>query len=229
MLRRATMSSISPPHESQERAAAVVLVGRFNPSIFQPAWFEAKDLVAPVDAESKNMILMDGYVSYETPQFQLVCTEDRCQFGTTAKTATADVLRDIVVGTFALLPETPLWEFGVNHAAHIPKDVRSWDELAAQLGDPHRTFVLLPNQRLSTVEFGADRDDGRQGRRTILLQPSILLDGGVYVGFNDHITVVPESERAGNIGARDTITEFQSAWAGAVDSANSVIAQLAPR
>ena len=86
----------NPPHELEARASTVVLVGRFNPRILQPAWFDAKGLLAEEDVNPKTLVLTDGFVSFETQTVEVFCAQERCQVGTKELTPTPDVIRDLV-------------------------------------------------------------------------------------------------------------------------------------
>jgi hypothetical protein len=117
----------------------------------------------------------------------------------------------LVVGTFALLKETPVWEIGINHAAHVPKQRRRWDDVVAQFGDPQRSLVLLDEQRLQTIELVAPRDDDFVGDRKVSLQPSVLLDEGVWYTINDHVIVHAPTEQE-SMGAQDAMSALEGIW-----------------
>lgn len=225
--RAAAMSFEHPPHEQEQRITSVVLLGRFNPRIFQPAWFAARELLAEPDVDPKSIVMTDGFVAFETEFVNVLCAQDRCQFVTTATTPTAELVRDLVVGTFSILAETPVWEFGINHAVHIPSQVRRWDDVAAALGDPQLSLVLLPDQRLQGIAFQSERDDHYEGTRSLQLQPSIQLPDGVYFSLNDDVVVHPPDERDA-IGARQAIEILDKIWDASYELAESVRVRLAP-
>ena len=97
-----------------------------------------------------------------------------------------------------------MWEFGINHAVHIPPQVRRWDDVAAALGDPQLSLVLLPEQALQGIAFQSERDDRYEGIRTLQLQPSVQLPDGVYFALNDDVVVYPPDKRDA-IGAGQAI------------------------
>jgi len=221
------MPSEQPPHELEQRVIAVVLLGRFNPRIFQPTWFAARELLTDVDVEPKSIVMTDGFVAFETEYLRLLCAQDRCQFVSTETTPTPELIRDLVVGTFSILGETPVWEIGINHAIHIPAQVRRWDDVVAAMGDPQRSLVLLDDQSLQTVALRSPRDDGYEGARTLALQPSVELVDGVYMTLNDDIVVHPPDDREA-IGARHAIEVFDSVWEESHAIAESIRIKLAP-
>ncbi len=218
----------APPSELEERATTIVLIGRFNPRIFQPMWFDAKGLLSEADVDPQSLVMTDGFAAFQTELFGLLCAQERCQFTTTATTPSPDVIRDLVLGTFTLLKETPIWECGINHVGHIPPSVRRWDDIAAQFGDPQRTFVVLDDQQLQTIEVRAQRDDEREGSRTVQLQPSTHLEGGVWFALNDHVAVRSQPDVAETVRAAEAMTVLENIWDPSVGVADDVHRLLAP-
>gem|GEM_PF-4287306 len=203
----------------------MVLLGRFNPRIFQPMWFEARGLLADVDVEPESLVLTDGFVAFQTPVISVLCAQDRCQFAMTSLTPTPDLIRDVVLGTFAILSETPVWEIGINHAAQIPAQVRRWDEIVAQFGDPQKALELLPGQSLLTIELRAPRDDELAGELTLRLQPSMRLEGGIWFSVNDHVIVRDSQEPK---GAGEAMATLDDMWGRSRELWSGLHGRLAP-
>jgi hypothetical protein len=189
-------------------------------------WFAARNLLSEGDVEPESVVVTDGVSAFRTHDISLLCSTDRCQFGSTATTPTPDILLDLVTETFGLLGETPIAQLGINHQAHVPSSEQTWDTVAAQLGDPHRRFVLLDDQRLATIELQADRDDKHQGKRAIHLQPSALLEDGVWFQLNDHVSVADPPETA--MGAKDAMDALMDVWQSSRALADHVLQQIAP-
>jgi hypothetical protein len=215
-------------HDLEERGTTIVLVGGFNPQIFQPMWFESHGLLSSSDVDAKSLILTEGFVSFQTDIVGITCAPDRCQFVAGPNAPSPDVLRDLVASTFRLLPETPVKEFGVNHTAHLPASVQRWDFVMARFGDPQTAFPLLEAQTLRTIELRGERTDGRNGHRTVQLQPSVIHEGGIWFALNDHVTVHAGRTAPSSIGAATAIEALEGMWASSDDLLNSVIAKLAP-
>jgi hypothetical protein len=216
------------PSELEQRATTIVLLGRFNPRIFQPMWFASRKLLAEHDVEPESVVVTDGLSAFRRRDISLFCAQDRCQFGSTPTTPTPDILRDLATETFTVLRETPIRQIGINHNTHVPSTVRDWDTIAAQMGDPHRRFVLLEDQQLQTVQFGGPRDDGLNGSRMVLLQPSVVLEGGVFFQVNDHVELVdsPDIEPLGASGAVDALNAI---WDSSRVLSDQIQREIAPR
>lgn len=221
------MPPSAPPHELEEAGTTVVLLGAFNPRIFQPMWFAARGLLAESDVDAQSVIVSDGFSAFSTNVATMFCAQERCQFSASNNTPSPDVVRDLVVGTFSILKETPIWEVGINHTGHIPASVRRWDDVVAQFGDPHRSYELLPDQYVLTIELRAPRQDRYDGSRTAQLQPSRRLEGGVYFNLNDDVVLRPPEDRQG-LGAVEALDAIDDIWDGSRALADRMHDRLAP-
>lgn len=209
-----------------ERQVSIVLVGSFNPRILQPSWFDARGLLDEEDVESVNMIVSEAITAFRAPLFTVVCDHNRCQFTTTSKTPTPDIVKDLAVDTFKILAETPINRIGINALAHLPANQKSWDALTAQLGDPQAVFVLMDEQKLRTIELTGRRpNDDVDGSCQILMQPSGIFPGGVYVQINDDLQVSHPDEGA---DARQAMDILQAQWKASRDFAEITIERVAP-
>jgi hypothetical protein len=91
---------------------SIVLLGSFNPQIFQPAWFAAEELLRKEEAEAAEVaIIHRDIVSFSTSWMQLQVQLDRFMVST-ADSAFYEPLRDLVLGTFQLLRHTPVQKMG---------------------------------------------------------------------------------------------------------------------
>src|SRR4051794_20894265 len=104
--------------------ASVVLVGKFNPSIFQPAWLAANKLIREGEAEAANIEVIHREVCvFTTDWLNLQVTQTR--FAATAVDAVHQgELRDLVLGMFTLLEHTPFDKMGMNRDMHFKMDSR---------------------------------------------------------------------------------------------------------
>src|SRR5947209_7914808 len=92
----------------------IVLIGAFNPKIFQPAWFAHQGLIRQEEAESAEQVVTVNELSTFTADWlTLQVTPDRLQ-ASTGDAAHFDVLRDLILGTFRLLEHTPVEKMGIN-------------------------------------------------------------------------------------------------------------------
>src|SRR5579863_1045833 len=121
----------------------IVMIGSFNPAIFQPQWFAKQGLLPQTEVDNAKIEIIHSQVcQFETERFLLQVTPERF-VATTKPNAVGAPLRDLVSGTFYILEHTPIQAFGLNSQMHygmhsedawhrvgdklVPKD--AWDGL----------------------------------------------------------------------------------------------------
>jgi hypothetical protein len=96
----------------------IVLLGTFNPMIFQPAWFSAEGLLRREEAEAvEGVIIHREIASFETSWVNLQVRPERFM-ASTANSSFYEPLRDLVFGTFQVLHHTPIQKLGLNRNFH---------------------------------------------------------------------------------------------------------------
>lgn len=93
---------------------SIVLLGSFNPGIFHPAWFQKEELLPEIEAEAAKIEVISNDIAIFTVAWLRIeaigdrfvaKTMDESKFGP---------LRDLVVGMFRLLEQTPITTIGMN-------------------------------------------------------------------------------------------------------------------
>ena len=93
---------------SEAEGASIVMIGSFNPAIFQPRWLELQHLIRTDEADNAKITTIQAQVAdFSTEWFQLqvlqqrfmMITKDPRQYGP---------LRDLVMGMFAILAHTEI-------------------------------------------------------------------------------------------------------------------------
>src|SRR5580700_8662375 len=93
-------------------AASVVMIGSFNPAIFQPRWLGTQGLIRPEEAESAKITTIQAVVAdFSTEWFQLQALQNRFQLVSEDPRQYAP-LRDLAGAIFAVLPHTPVTMLG---------------------------------------------------------------------------------------------------------------------
>lgn len=104
----------------QIEARSVVLIGNFNPLIFQPAWFSQKELIQEEEARSAVIEIIHPEITKfnigDWLNFEV--TVNRCSF-TTAKEPYFEPIKDLVFGIFSILRETPISALGINNTFNL--------------------------------------------------------------------------------------------------------------
>ena len=92
-----------PEWRAEIERATIVLLGHFNPKIFQPSWFDHHGLIRAEEAESaENLVSLPELTTFTTAWLSIQVTPDRFQ-ASTIDPAHFEALRDLVLGTFTTL------------------------------------------------------------------------------------------------------------------------------
>lgn len=171
---------------------SIVLRGHFNPAIVTHGWLLAQKLLSVDDYQETVPQLLTPEVShFEGPWFQCHLTHDMLQVSTT-DVVEAERVRDLVVGILRTLPHTPVGVMGINHDYHFETaGPASWHHVGDTFApkDPWGDVLHLPGMlSLATL---AMRPDDEVGRIRVTIEPSNRITPyGVYVGYNDHYSLV---------------------------------------
>ncbi len=201
-----------------------MLLGRFNPSIFQPEWFRHKGLLAESLARSaeprvqemgslKIQFISPQVASFSTSSFTLQVTQN--QFMAFSQNSDwISELRDLVVATFTELSSTPVYAFGINYECHF--DIKSkTDEILRELGNEPG---FLPSAQLTAISYKSPRDNGFVG---VKVERSNLVNGGLFMQINNHF----QSSVAVNdiIGCEEMIELLDSSFDECVESSERLV------
>ena len=121
--------------EPESDEAGIVIVGSFNPRIFQPFWLAKQNLISDEAAENaKITIIHPDITAFEIePVFSLRVERER--FIMQRKVAPLILLSDLAGRIFGdLLPHTPLRAIGINRLVHFDVgDVKKRDIIGEML------------------------------------------------------------------------------------------------
>lgn len=166
---------------------AIVLIGDFNPKIYQPSWFAYQQLVRQSEAESAAIELIHSdFTSFSTEWFVLQVARER--FSVTVKSsAFRQHLHDLVVGTFNLLSHTPLRQMGINAMTRLRfRNNADWHAFGHFLVPKSHWAPILrePGTRAVTIE--GVRDDSRPGHVGVIAEPVRGALNEAVIRVNDH-------------------------------------------
>jgi hypothetical protein len=186
--------------------ASIVMIGSFNPAIFQPRWLGTQQLIRKEEAENaKITTIREEIADFSTEWFNLQVVGDRLQLRSTDPMRYGP-LRDLASGILTLLPHTPVKAIGMNRHFHFsipsidlwhgighllaPKD--SWNAILEKPG--------LLSMRIRGYRSGTDRlaDGTPSGRDTSnwKIEPSTVIGPGLFVELNEEFTAPDGSQGA---------------------------------
>ncbi|MBV9945545.1 MAG: hypothetical protein JOZ69_01700 [Myxococcales bacterium] len=179
-----------------EDLASLVLVGNFNPAIFQPAWLAAKELIRESEAKGAVIeVIHPDIAQYRVDWLHVSVTRDRFS-ASTADPAHRAPLRDLVVGLFELLEQTPTVRLGINRSFQVDlPDVETWHALGHLVAPKEPWGGILENPGMRTLLVEAPRSDGLPGRTFFRVEPSQKYAHSVFVDVNSEYH--PDAEQTG--------------------------------
>lgn len=191
--------------------STVVLVGSFNPPIFQPEWFVRQNLLPENEAKNADIKVIHSEVTqFETERFAFQVTTDRLIVGSKPNTV-SEHLKDLVRGTFYVLEHTPVQMMGLNRQMHFEMNTEeAWHRLGDKLAPKDIWNSVIqgrrPGLRNLEVLYQKKADDPREMPQvTVLVQPSLrVLPYGAYFEVNNHFAASPEHGLADLMDLLDT-------------------------
>ena len=175
----------------------IVLVGKFNPAIFTPAWFVLHELL-PTDEGVQLQVAHPQLTVFSVDWLRLEVTPDRFR----VETSQAPHIRllDFVVRLFKeTLPNTPLMAFGINRDVHFQlQNVAARDRIGRTLAPVEpwgawKDALGLDGTKggMTSLTMSQIDPEGRPrgGNINVNVEPSNRIGQGgtgVYVGVNDH-------------------------------------------
>ncbi len=180
------MKGYSPAVEG----VAVVLLGDFNPAIFQPAWFAAQGLLRNEEGTGATIeLIRPEIVRFSLEWLQLEVVRDRF-VAITVQGLSTETLRDLVVGTFRILAHTPVRSMGINREIHVRSDSDAdWHTVGDRLAPKEIWDGLLSKPGMRNLVMEGVRDDGHPGYIRVFAEPSQRVRPGVFFRVNDHFDI----------------------------------------
>ena len=188
--------------EPEISGVSVVLLGKFNPAIFTPAWFALHDLLPKNATDNATLqIAHEQVTEFSTDWLRLQVTGER--FIVETLQAPYIRLRDLVVRIFGEhLYHTPLNALGINRNVHFQvSDLAARDRIGRTLapvrpwGDWGHDLGLDGEQGgMTSLTMTQCNPEGRPpgGSINVKVEPSNRIGQGrfgVYVRVNDHYAI----------------------------------------
>jgi hypothetical protein len=211
---------------SERRSISIVLLGDFNPKIFQPAWFAAEGLIPKKEAEEAELeIIHPEVVVFNLAWLRLEVTRDR--FSALTLQEPFEILRDLGLGTFHLLRHTPLRQMGINAELHVRmKSEGEWHHLGNRLAPEEIWKDLLEKPGMRTLTMEGMRPDGLKGYVRVRVDPSQAVHPGVFIQVNDHYEVRDPSKV---IGATEMVSILEQHWVESLQRSARIVNTLIER
>lgn len=178
---------------------SIVLVGNFNPAIFQPTWLASKGLIRESEATSASIeVIHPEIAQFRAGWLHLAVTTTKF-VASTADPAHRAPLRDLVMGIFELLDQTPTTRLGLNRSVHVDlTDDETWHGLGHLVApkEPWAGILEKPGMRVLLME--GDRRDKRPGRTFFRVEPSQKFPHAAFIDVNSEYQPADPERPNGN-------------------------------
>lgn len=188
---------------------SIVLVGDFNPMMFQPEWFSRNLIISPEEvdfAKSQTalspLIVSPQLTAFKTSQFSIKIEQKRLQV--VCEKEPFIVIKDFVLKAFEKLGGFTISAYGFNYSAHYAIDtLETFQKIGDNLAPKKYWESLLGDEvtgterksGLAAIQMQKTKEEKR-GQISLILQPSILIKTGVFMSCNDHTNVDIEDSNA---------------------------------
>lgn len=202
---------------------SIVFVGDFNPVILQPFWLANKNLIGEIEANKANVdIVHKEVVKYELDWVSLEITKNRCQFKT-SKEPYFEPLKDLAVGIFKILKETPISSLGINYIYDLSLiDEKRYYDFGSKLTPLNIWENELNDPRLMSLEIKEEsRTDKQKGFRRVRISPTDQkIPFGITVNINNHFDLINEGSKI------DAVSHLINNWEESSNQSKRILQSL---
>lgn len=206
--------------------ATIVLIGSFNPAIFQPAWFQKQGLLPETETSSASIDTISNDISIFTMSWVRIEVLSERFVARTSDESKFSPLRDLVIGAFRLLEYTPVRQIGLNRDIHYSLPTEdAWHRVGHTLAPKSHWNALVKTPGMKSLMIEAHRDDDRVGLFNIGVKPVLnrtqpMKSWLVEVSFNDHI------ELGADKTGLDVCTVLEEDWERSMSRAEQIASAL---
>ena len=202
----------------------IVLVGDFNPSIFQPAWFTSQELIRKEEDEAAKIeIIHPEIVQFSLDWLHLQVTRNKFS-ATTSQNPYYNILKDLVSSTFNILTHTPISKMGINKNMHFQMASEDdWHALGHRLTPKEIWNQILEKPGMRSLSIQGKRTDDFNGYILVRVEPSRKIHPGVFIHVNDHYEIKdPESV----LGCSEIMNILSSSWESSISQSDKIAYSL---
>jgi hypothetical protein len=194
--------------EPELGGASIVLLGSFNPKIFQPFWMAKHGLISDSAAEVADVAVIHQEITVFTIEDLFTLQVNPTRFFVERNVAPLILICDLVTRLFGdLLPHVPIHQMGINRTVHFnvgheererigfmlaPRD--PWGEWGKEVssGEGLKHGGL---QSLTLIQKNVS--DRPSGWIQTKIEPSVRIgrgQTGIYMEVNDHYQLTDEAQ-----------------------------------
>jgi hypothetical protein len=210
---------------SEIEGASIVMIGSFNPAIFQPRWLGTQQLIRKEEAENAKIAMIQAELAdFSTEWFQLQVLQNRFQLASNDPREFGP-LRDLAAGIFSILPHTPVTMLGLSKLFHFKMpSVDSWHAIGHLLAPKEHWIAILETPGLrSMLMEGRRKEVINGGTVRVRVEPSTKVTPGLFVEINEEFKAPGDVESEGARWIPDRLNDH---WDNILDYSEVVAEHL---
>jgi hypothetical protein len=203
------------PRNLESEALDVVMLGSFNPAILHPQWFLRQHLIGEEEAVSASIkVVATEVADVSFGGVHVVCLNHSLMLNIQNIAYTTTVF-DLIDGILNLLPHTPMRACGINPSAHYRVEtVDYWHKIGHALAPKDQIWTpLFDKPGLQSLIIKSPRTGEYPGAINITVEPSSLVNPGLFVKTNTHFDVPDDMQESGGAEAIRKFVKHESATA----------------
>lgn len=164
---------------------SIVLVGSFNPEIYQPSWLVLQKLIRDKEGETSAIQLIHNDVSiFKLDWIQFEITRERFSV-TTSEERYYEAMRDLVIGIFSILSHTPIKKMGINTNMHFRiNNEEQWHRIGDIFAPKELWKKVFKKPGMRALVIEDNRPDNFSGYIRVSIEPSIKeIPYGIYIKY----------------------------------------------
>ncbi|MBQ8321432.1 MAG: hypothetical protein IJX92_03610 [Clostridia bacterium] len=198
----------------EKNQCSIVLIGDFNPLMFQPEWFKRNEIISPEEVniaennKTSPMVVSNQITMFKTSQLDIRIEQKR--FQVIAEKEPFVVLKDFVIKTFEKFSGLIISAMGLNYSAHYNVGDKSKYQLVGDRLAPKKYWKSLLEDEVSgddrksglisiTMQKNSDSDTEHIA---MTLQPSAIIKPGIFINCNSHTDFKDDASMADNVMER---------------------------
>lgn len=190
----------------------IVLVGDFNPQIFQPSWFVLQKLLGEREGESAKVELIHPDVAVFSLDWIRFQVDRNRVVAATRDEGVHEALRDLITGAFSVLMHTPLRMIGINHTFdYMVDDEATWHKIGDTLAPKDIWKKLVDGPGLTSLTIQSkDIENGIWRNKVRVTTSHAGAKQSLRIHINDHYELINQSIKV--TGSRDIVSILTSEW-----------------
>lgn len=191
--------------EIKKQEANIVIIGSFNPTIFNPDWFLRHGLISQVEMEGANVEIIHRDIAKFTLNWLEIEVLSNRFVARTNDQSYFLPLKDLVVSVFSILDQTPIKQMGMNRSFDLSlQDEKTWHKFGDTLAPKDIWSKLLPERvGLLSLKVKSPRADALEGNINVTVESSRAdIKNGIHFALNSHVEI------AGEVTIEDVLTKY---------------------